>query len=784
MKAWFLKYRLFLLFSFIALSGIYYFSLPGTLFQDPYSTVLEDHEGKLLGALISNDGQWRFPETSDVPEKFKDALILFEDKRFATHPGIDIRAMARAIRQNFRAGKVISGGSTLSMQVIRLSRKGKSRTYGEKILEMILATRLELRYTKNEILALYAAHAPFGGNVVGLPAASWRYFGRESSQLSWADAALLAVLPNNPALIHPGKNREQLKLKRDRLLGRLWANGKMDSLTYSLSLQEPVPDKPLSLPRLAPHLLNRLSKEGMAETRVRSTLQEAWQVRVNQIIDQHHQTLKSNQVYNAAALVLEVKTGHVLAYAGNTPAGPEHDEEVDVITAPRSTGSILKPFLYAALLDEGKLLPDMLVQDIPTSINGFSPQNFSKQYDGAVPASQALIRSLNVPAVYELKAYRYEKFYALLKNLGLTTLKQLPDHYGLSLILGGAEGTLWDITGAYASLARTLNHYFESPGVNRYQRADIHAPAFVIRQRSDTIISDNTSWLNAGAIYLTFEALQEVYRPGEETGWRNFYSSKKIAWKTGTSHGLRDGWAVGVNGEYAVGVWVGNADGEGRPGLTGTETAAPIMFDIFSLLPGNSWFQVPQSELISLKVCSRSGLRATEHCEEKKETMITKAGMQIEPCRYHKNIFLSADNQFRVHVSCEAGDKMKSVVWFVLPPVQEYYYKSKNLSYKPLPPFRKDCANPATFVSMEWIYPRLDSKIFIPRELDGSLGSTLFEVAHRNSQTTIYWHLDGNYLSATRGTHRVSISPSAGEHKITLIDDQGEVMERKFWIDN
>jgi len=585
----------------------YYFSLPRILFHDPYSTVLEDLDGKLLGAGIAPDGQWRFPEGEEVPEKFKEAIITFEDKRFYNHPGVDVLSLVSATQQNIKSGKIIRGGSTLSMQVVRLARKNQSRTFFEKIIEMILATRLELRYSKNEILCLYSAHAPFGGNVVGLEAACWRYFGREASQLSWSDAALLAVLPNNPSLVHPGKNRQQLKEKRDRLLSRLLNTEKIDSLTFMLSVAEPVPEHPLALPKVAPHLLGRISKEGYAQQRVRSTIQETMQRRVSDIIDQHHQTLKGNQVFNAAAIVVEVKTGNVIAYVGNTNAGREHGEQVDIMMSRRSTGSILKPFLFAALLDEGKLLPHSLVPDVPTTINGFSPKNFSKQYDGAVSASQALIRSLNVPAVYELKEYRYEKFYALLKQIGITTLNQPADHYGLSLILGGAEGTLWDITGAYASMARTLYNYFETHGKNRYSKKDFHAPVYFISDSSKNETKEVSSWLSAASIYLTMNVLKEVYRPGEETGWRNFYSSKTIAWKTGTSHGLRDAWAVGVNGDYAVGVWAGNADGEGRPGLTGTESAAPVMFDIFSQLPGNHWFEQPLSELEKIAICAQSG---------------------------------------------------------------------------------------------------------------------------------------------------------------------------------
>ncbi|MCW5909966.1 MAG: penicillin-binding protein 1C [Cyclobacteriaceae bacterium] len=777
----FLKRNRYYLSAFFLLLVIYYFSLPRTIFRESYSTVLEDRTGKLLGATIAADGQWRFPEGDTIPGKFKAALVLFEDKRFYSHPGVDVFSLGRATRQNLAAGKIVSGGSTLSMQVIRLSRNN-SRTLFEKLVEMILATRLEWRYSKEEILALYAAHAPFGGNVVGIEAACWRYFGRDAAELSWSEAALLAVLPNNPSLIHPGKNRSVLKAKRDRLLKRLMQVGEMDSLTYELALTEPIPEHPVALPRLAPHLLSRLIKDGYGGRRVVSSIDRAMQERITQLVNYHHERLKGNRVFNAAALVVEVKTGRTLAYVGNTNAGVAHGEAVDIITARRSTGSILKPILFAAMLDEGKMLQSTLQPDVPTLINGFAPRNFSKQYDGAVAANQALIRSLNIPAVHQLREFRYEKFYNLLQHAGLTTLNQPADHYGLSLILGGAEGTLWEITGLYASMARTLNNFFESPGSNRYNKQDFHAPAYQLR---DSIVNKNNeaaSWLSAAAVYLTFDALQEVYRPGEETGWRMFHSSKRVAWKTGTSHGLRDAWAVGVNGEYAVGVWAGNADGEGRSGLTGTESAAPLLFDIFNQLPGNEWFLKPQNELHEVEVCTKSGMRATELCEPREKQWVTRAGLQSGACRYHKPVHLSHDGKHRVHSACESLSNIKTESWFVLPPVQEYYYKSKNLSYRSLPPLRADCVNPASVASMDVIYPRPNARIFIPRQLNGEQGSALFEVVHRQPGTVIYWHLDDHYIAATRGTHRIPVAPTAGTHKLTLIDDDGNIVALTFSV--
>ncbi len=638
------KIRIWIGVGIIALIA-YYFALPDSLFNDPNSTVLEDHRGELLSASIAADGQWRFPQTDTVSSRFREALVAFEDRRFDEHFGVDIRAMARAMRQNIAAGKVVSGGSTITMQVIRLSRKGKSRNIFEKGIEMILASRLEWRYSKDQILSIYASHAPFGGNVVGIDAACWRYFGRDSKDLSWGEAALLAVLPNSPSLMHPNKNREQLREKRDRLLDKLFALGKIDSDACALAKEETIPHAPVALPRHARHLLSRATKEGHDQQRIVSTIDLQLQVRTEEILQRKSEDLRGNQVYNAAAIVLDVNSGRTLAYVGNAEPGTDgyHGNDVDVITSRRSTGSILKPFLYAAMLDEGKILPHTMLPDIPTLINGFAPKNFSREYDGAVHADQALIRSLNVPAVHMLREYRYEKLHSLLQDVGMTTLNKPPSHYGLSLILGGAEGTLWDITSMYANLGRSLNNFFQHAGAEKYDRGDYH-PAFysladtsIVSSRSER---SSTSILSAASVFLTFEALREVYRPGEETGWKHFTNSKKIAWKTGTSFGLRDGWAVGVTPGYVVGVWVGNADGEGRPGLTGTETAAPIMFDIFGLLPETGWFQKPEFEMAKISVCSGSGRRNTPLCQDPDTIWVPRAGLESVACQSHQPVHL------------------------------------------------------------------------------------------------------------------------------------------------
>jgi penicillin-binding protein 1C len=759
----------------------YYFSLPQILFRQPSSTVLLDRHYELMGALIAADGQWRFPDCDSIPDNFREALITFEDKRFYDHPGVDIFSIGRAIRQNWNAGKVVSGGSTISMQVIRLARKEK-RSFIEKVFEIVLATRLELRYSKEEILNLYASHAPFGSNVVGLDAACWRYFGSDAKELSWGQAAFLAVLPNAPSLMHPGKNRDRLKAKRDRLLDKLYALDKIDDVTRDLAKDEPLPESPQPLPKHAPHLLARLVSDQREGKVTVSTLDGNLQHQVDQLVKDHHQRLSANQIHNAAAMVIEVASGNVLAYVGNVTNGAAHENHVDVITSRRSTGSILKPFLHAAMMDEGKILPRTLLPDIPIILNGFSPKNFSLQYDGAVPANESLVRSLNVPAVHLLSEYRYEKFHSLLTRIGMTTLHRPPDHYGLSLILGGAEATLWDITGMYASMGRTLRNYFDHPGANKYVRKDFHGPSYIPHDVDSIARVEGSSWLSASSIYITLEALLELSRPGEQTGWKHFQSSKKIAWKTGTSFGFRDGWAIGLTGEYAVGVWVGNADGEGRPGLTGTDAAAPLMFDIFSLLPATPWYEKPELEMEKIVTCSLSGYKASAVCTNVDTLWVNRSGLITNPCPFHKIIHLTSDSRYRVHDQCYELDHMQHAKWFILPPVQEYFFKRTHASYKVLPKYADGCTSSQAIAAMEILYPKPNAQLFIPKQIDGTLSSSVFELAHRNPNAIVYWHLDGTYLGSTNALHRLEVRPAIGLHTLTLIDSSGDVVERSFKV--
>lgn len=762
----------------------FYFSLPKTLFNAPTSYVLEDKDGILLNATIAKDGQWRFPLNEQVNKKFSDCITVFEDKRFYYHPGVDPVAFTRALIKNIRNRENVQGGSTLTMQVIRLAQKNNNRNIWNKLKESILALRLECRYSKKKILALYAGNAPFGGNVVGLDAAAWRYYGTSPDKLSWGQMATLAVLPNAPSLVHPGKNRETLLRKRNYLLDKLLLANKISATDCALAKLEPLPGIPLPLPQNATHLFQRFlieNKNNPTATKARTTLSNTLQKNVATILKQHQSVLKGNGINNACALVLEVETGNALAYVGNITdrQNPEMESDVDVIAAPRSPGSALKPILYAAMLSEGLILPETLIPDVPMQIGNYAPKNFDLGYDGAVPAHSALSRSLNIPALKMLQQYKYQRFYDVLKKCGITTLNRPAGNYGLSLVLGGCEVTPWDLAGVYASMARCLNHQNKNKG--RLDNRDFHAAKYLQNQ---SIIKSSTGKIpfDATSIYFTFQAMKEVMRPGEEGLWQQFSSSQNIAWKTGTSFGFRDGWAIGISAKYVVAVWCGNTDGEGRPDLIGVKTAAPIMFDIFRLLPSAEWFQKPAYNFSFVPVCRQTGFKANMDCIDVDSIFCPQNGINAPLCPYHRMVNLDATGTYRVTADCESPANMQHKSWFVLTPAMEYYYKQKNADYISLPPFKPGCAFSDAAKTIDIIYPLPNAKIYVPLEINGERGKTIFSATHRKSDTKIFWSLDDEFIATTQHFHQLALNPSMGKHTITLVDENGVSVSRQFEI--
>ncbi|HMM12507.1 MAG TPA: penicillin-binding protein 1C, partial [Bacteroidales bacterium] len=490
---------------------------PDPVGRSPLSLVLLDRNDQLLGARLASDGQWRFAPSDQLPHKYRTALLAYEDRRFYRHPGIDPLALLRAVAQNIRAGKIVSGGSTISMQLARLSAAYGQRSFRNKLAEAWLALKIELKYRKSSILRHYAAVAPFGGNIAGVDAASWRYFGHPPELLSWAEAAMLAILPNAPSAMHPGKNQQLLLEKRNRLLHKLHRQKHISQTDLQLALAEPLPTARFAFPDLAPHYLESLRSTGKTGT-IRSTLEAAIQQHVLLLAQNHLQHMAPAFIHNVALIVRHNADNEILAYVGNVP--PETKVPGcynDMARTMRSPGSILKPLLYAAALDQGLIHTESLLADVPRWWGSYSPRNFDNRFNGAVPASVALQRSLNVPFAGLLTDYGIEAFRLKLRQLGFSGFEKSAGHYGISLILGGAEINLVELTDVYARMAqKALN-------------------------------PDADFGLSQAACRLTAETLTGLNRPETETTLFPESGELQLAWKTGTSFGFRDAWALGFN---------------------------------------------------------------------------------------------------------------------------------------------------------------------------------------------------------------------------------------------
>ncbi len=735
---------------------------PSLLKKAPgYSYALYDANGILLGARVASDEQWRF-EPSQVPVKFKKAIITYEDKRFNYHLGVDLFSIARAINQNAKSNRIVSGGSTITMQTIRLLYGNPKRTYPQKMREAFIAFIFELRFSKKKILELYSAYAPFGGNVVGLEAASWRYFNRPPAELTWAEAATLAVLPNQPALVYPGANSSLLLQKRNSLLQNLYEKNIIDLKTLSMALEEELPAKPYPLPNAAYHYLDYLIYNSRnKKTKFYTSLDYTMQKNTFRIIEYWSQEFARRGIDNAAALVLDTQTLDILAYCGNTGADGRNEDSyaVDIIQAKRSSGSLLKPFLYAAMLDSGELLPDQLVIDIPTRIGSYRPDNNIPKYSGLVPASEALTRSLNIPAIRELQIFGLNRFLDILKKSGFTTFTRSADDYGLPLILGGGEITMQEGARAYANLMNKACGY------------------------------NSISPFSRGSAWLTIETLATGIRPDDEANWQSYMNSKKIAWKTGTSNGNRDAWAIGVTPQYTVAVWVGNASGKGNPDLKSVSTSAPILFDIFSTLPQTTWPDMPQEELLPQLVCAHSGYAAGPNCPDTKMIFRSKKAISPKLCPYCTTVSFTPDGKYRASAEDLTGKQAgiyngslpKIENHFVLPPHLEYWYKNTNLAYQPLPDF-VPWHSASTRDSFSIVFPQSGTNYIIPVELDGSPGAMVMQAATRSSESILYWDLDGHFLGLTERVHEMTVAPSPGKHTLTVTDNNGTIQKRFFEI--
>lgn len=743
-------------FVFLFLLAVVLVPLPKPLFKNDYSTVVLGMNGEILRIFLNSEEQWIFPPDKyyKIPDKLKKAVIIAEDKNFYSHLGVDLPAIFRAMKQNISAKRVISGASTITMQVARLV-KPKRRTLLNKILETFQAIKIEVNYSKDEILLFYLNNAPFGGNIRGVAAAASKYYGKKPEKLTWSEACTLAVLPNAPGLISPDLNSKHLFSKKNKLLKKLLNNKVISNWDYETAINEPVPEKSIKFSIIAPHFTRIVKNKKTGEV-VKTTIDSQIQDSCLNIAKIHNNFLKGNGINNLSVIVAETKSGNVRAYIGSQDFFNEKNSgQVDGATAPRSTGSILKPFLYAKAIDEGILIPKSLIKDIPTYYGAYTPTNANKMFDGLVTMEDALIRSLNVPAARTLREVGVDNFYDFLKSADISTLKRDPFSYGIPLILGGAEANLVDLTALYRGLGNfgdfSKLKYFESEKGEKPKK----------------LLSD-------GACYLILNTLKRLKRPGFEYYWQMYQNQKPVAWKTGTSYGQRDGWAIGVTPTWTVAVWVGNFSGVGNQLLTGATCAGPILFDIVNILTSdNNWFTKPKTGLKKVKICKNTGFAATESCPETDEYDVPFQMKPLLLCPYHKKNTVTQDEQNRVCSLCWTENNHKIISTLQYPaPVVEVLRKRGEAVYN-LPSHNPKCSGIHKESILEITYPLNNSKIFVPIEMGGVKQKLTCRASHTKANSTIYWYLNGVYLGETSKDHTQTISLSKGKNKLMIIDEEG-----------
>ena len=736
-----------------------------TLRRD-YSQTILAKDSTILRVFLNDEQQWCLSPKlqSTVPNNLKVAVTTFEDQYFDYHSGVNPLAIARAIYLNVKNRRVVSGGSTITMQLARMIKR-QPRTLENKFLEMLLALKLEWKYSKEEILKDYLTHAPYGSNIRGYLAASHRYFGKEPRNLTWSEAATLAVLPNAPGLIFPTKNTDKLLKKRNALLLRLFEDNEIDSETYELSLLEKIPDHIFPFPLAAPHLTDRIHSENQLPVIVTSIDQHI-QSETDFFVKQHSSQLAQMGIENACAMVVDNTSGNVLSYVGSQDYNDlDHHGRVDGIRANRSSGSILKPFLYALSLDEGLVLPKTLIKDVPTYFESFVPSNASEKFQGIVPANQALIHSLNVPAVRLLNAYGVSNFYNSLKAAGVESLFRNADDYGLPLILGGAEVNPWDMAAMYRGISR--GGIFE--GISFYQSRDQNLP-------------NEQRLVSGAASYLVLEELKELIRPGLEFYWKKYSSQVPIAWKTGTSYGHKDAWAVGTTPQWTIVVWVGNFEGLSNKNISGMRSAGPLLFSILNALPVDQklkWFEPNRSDFMPVKICKETGFYPNEFCENI-ETVNAPQGMKpLKICPYHQRFFLSPDHKHVVCSHCWSGNQVAQTFLKYTPDVNYYLRENGNLivqepEHNPACPIGKEQG------VLEIIYPRNNTNVFVPKDFDGKYQPIIGRVATQFPNRELFWYIDDEFLGSSLNNSSLPLNPLPGNHTLTIVDTEGNKDQVKF----
>ena len=749
--------------------------LPGA---DGTATVVTAADGTPLRAFADRDGIWRYPATVEsVSPLYLDALLTYEDRWFRRHPGINPVAMARAGWQWLRSGRIVSGGSTLSMQVARILDGHDTRSGPGKLRQMARAVQLEMRLSKDQILQLYLERAPFGGTIEGVEAASWAYLGKPAAALSPAEAALLAVLPQAPSRLRPDRHPEAARVARDKVLARMQALGRWTPEQVEDARLEPVVARSLRVPQHAALLAQRLRQDHPRARRLATTVDANLQRDLEERVAAYFSALPPRT--SAALLVVDNASLKTLAYIGSAEfADSGRLGHVDMVRAWRSPGSTLKPFLYGMALDQGLVHSESLLVDAPQDFGGYRPGNFGEAFNGPVSAAAALRLSLNVPAVDLLERVGPARFAARLGHAGLPLRFPRGARPGLPLILGGTSARLEDLVGAYTAL----------------QRGGV---AGQVRYRDEDPLLERRL-LSPGAAWIVREVLQAAPRPGYASG---AFGSRTppVAWKTGTSYGFRDAWAIGGTRRYTVGVWVGRPDGTPLPGQYGAVTALPLLLDTLDGLPHQPGDADPlprPAPVEAVDVCWPLGIAAADTpaplCQRRLRawsldgavppTFAEREARLWSPGR--ERFQVDARSGLRLSASCSLEHPVREAEIARWPALLSPWLTAAQRQASALPALAPDCADDGREATVALHISGIADRATLAPAPGGS-GRLQLQVRALGTTSPVQWLLDGRWIARTEGGRPFAhdyATAGAGTHLLSALADNGAWAQVQFRV--
>ncbi len=744
---------------------LHWIPLPERLATAP-SVVVRYRDGTPSQVFLSDDDKVRIhTDLKRVDPRYVEALLRFEDKRFWDHPGVDQVAVLRSAFLNLRHGRVVSGASTLTMQLVRLLEP-RPRTLRSKMVEALRALQLESRLSKEEILAHYLSFISYGGNVEGIESACWTYFGHGPERLSAAEIAILIAVPQKPVSRHLSpENTVRLREARDEIALWLGEEGVLEKSEGVSSIA--VPLRPRPLPKEALHAAFWLRSRHGDLTDVSTTLDQGVQRLAERTLGRAGAGLAAQGIHNGAVVILDHTTFEIASLVGNVDFWDfEHGGQIPGFAVPRSPGSALKPFIYALALDRALVLPDHLVADVPASWAGYSPGNYDGDFAGLVPLEAALSESLNIPFVRLLGRVGLEPFLSFLRQGGAHSLSSVPGYYGLSAAVGSADLTPLELAGLYGLLAQG-------------------GQARPLRYLEDQSSGEFQQVLSPGASWLTRRALSRRDRPDfpDRRRWNPF--NHAVHWKTGTSYGHRDAWAVGSGPRYTVVVWLGNFDRAPSRDLVGSEAAGPILFDLLEALADRSLDPRragPPGDLMPVKVCAFSGFLPSSACNTFREVLAPTATVSQDRCPYHVAMDVDLSTGRALNPSCRGGRRWERRTFLDFPAGLKAWLTGRHRILPSPPALAADCQSVAPRGKPRILSPRPRQVLLLMPGIPNHAQEIPLQAETGGGDAPLAWFVDGQFLAKVPAHEKVWWAPEEGQHEFLVVDGGGSSAKRTLTV--